>query len=129
MQPTTSGALPLAERVRVALESRDVAAFGALMADDARWGDDDAPNRCRSRADVTETLARGLAAGGDAEILELVTGTDGILCALRVRWPGQPVEGILYHVYLVSAGRIVEIRRFDDRASALEAAGAAGAAI
>ena len=77
----------LVERLRRAIEQHDVEAFGALLAADARWGGDDQPNRCRSRADVVGTLVRGVAAGGSAEIEELVAGDRAVLCALRVRWP------------------------------------------
>ncbi len=48
--------IDMAAQVRGAFESRDPKRFGALLADDARWGDDDAPNKCRSRAEVVETF-------------------------------------------------------------------------
>jgi ketosteroid isomerase-like protein len=117
------GSASLAEDVRLALEGRDPEAFGRLLADDARWGDDDNPRRCRSRTDVVATLARGLAGGGEADLLEVTPGRVGVLCGLRVRWPGQPTGRLLYHVYRVAGGEIVEIQPFDDRVAAAEAAG------
>ncbi|MGH9089042.1 MAG: hypothetical protein ACRDYZ_13200 [Acidimicrobiales bacterium] len=121
----TGPAPPLAERVRSAIVGRDIDAFAALLAEDVRWGDDDAPNRCRSRTDVTATLARGVLGGGTADLLEVATGTRGILCALRVSWPGREAPAVLYHVYLVGDDRIHEIQRYDDRRSAAEAGGLA----
>jgi len=35
----------------------------------------------------------------------------------------RPRDHVLFHVYLVRDGRIAEIRRYDDRPSAAEAAG------
>lgn len=132
----------MVERLRRAIEQRDVGAFGALLADDARWGDDDQPTRCRSRADVVETLVRGVAAGGSAEIEELVAGDRAVLCALRVRWldrdgrvvgvpgepgqPGEPSGRRLFHVYRLEDGLIAEILAFEDRRSAAAAAGLTG---
>ncbi len=117
----------LPERLRAAYLTRDLEALGALLADDVHWGDDDLPRRCRNRSEVLATFARGMDAGADAEITELLEGTNGILCGLVVRWPdaGQrPGDGrLLYHVYLTRDERIAEIRRYDDRASAAEAAG------
>lgn len=127
-----AGTAPLVERLRRAIEQRDVGAFGALLADDARWGDDDEPNRCRSRADVVETLVRGVTAGGSAEIEDLVAGDRAVPCALRVRWPdgegralgvpGEPGGRRLFHVYRVEDGLIAQILAFEDRRSAAAAA-------
>ncbi|MBV8949903.1 MAG: ankyrin repeat domain-containing protein, partial [Actinobacteria bacterium] len=40
----------IAIRIETAFANRDLEAFGTLLAEDARWGDDDAVNKCRSRA-------------------------------------------------------------------------------
>lgn len=116
----------LAESLVQALASRDLDALGALLADDVRWGDDDHPRRCRCRSDVVATFGRLLAEGVEATITEVLTGSRGAVCGLRVRWHGgvRRPERHLYHLYLVSDGRIAEIRAFDDRASAADAAGA-----
>ena len=37
----------LATRISEAYRDADLERFGALLADDVRWGDDDHPNRCR----------------------------------------------------------------------------------
>lgn len=117
----------LAESLVQALANRDLGALGALLADDVRWGDDDHPRCCRCRSDVVATFGRLLAEGVEATITEVLTGSRGVVCGFRVRWPEEvrrPAERHLYHLYLVSDGRIAEIRAFDDRASAAQAAGA-----
>jgi len=50
----------MAEQIRSAFATKNLDAFGQLLADDARWGDDDHPNRCRSRSDVIATFRRVL---------------------------------------------------------------------
>lgn len=64
----------LADRIRAAYEDADQDAFGALLAEDARWGDDDHPHGCRSRADVLPTLAQWLDSGVTADVLSVDTG-------------------------------------------------------
>jgi ketosteroid isomerase-like protein len=118
----------LTERVRAALTTRNLRAFGALLSDDVRWGDDDHPRRCRSRSDVLATFRRLMGDGVEADITELVAGTNGLLCGLDVQWPtpgDHPSKRTLFHVYLVRDGHIVEIQPYDDRESAASAAGIA----
>jgi hypothetical protein len=129
MPQTTGAEGSLSERLHQALLTRDLEALGSLLADDVRWGDDEHPRRCRNRSEVMATFARGMDDGVDAEITEFLPGTRGILCGLAVKWPeGAERSGdrLLYHVYLVEHDRIVEIQRYDDRGSAMEAAGIDG---
>jgi hypothetical protein len=117
----------LSERLRQAYGVRDLEALGALLADDARWGDDDNPRRCRNRSEVLATFARGIDQGIDGEIAELREGSKGIFCAFTARWPeGVQPPGdrrLLYHVYSVNDEQIAEIQQFHDRASAVKVAG------
>ena len=115
----------LALRVRASFESRDLVAFGELLSDDVRWGDDHHPRGCRNRAQVIATFQNALANGLDGTINELVVGTNAILCGLNVSWPtGAPRSAeSIYHVYLIRDNLIAAIQRFDDRASAATAAG------
>src|SRR5439155_1135872 len=78
---------PIAERIRSAFVAHDLAAFGMLLAEDVRWGDDDHPRKCRSRPDVLATFSTLMAQGVDAEVTEVTAGSAGVMCCLRVRWP------------------------------------------
>lgn len=117
----------IANQIRAAFSTRDVTAFGHLLADDVRWGDDAHPRRCRSRADVLATFRGLLTTGVDADITEMTTGAEGVVLRLRVHWP-EPEDRrrgtAIFHAYLVRDGKISEIRRYDDRRSAFAAIGA-----
>ncbi|MHB1519572.1 MAG: nuclear transport factor 2-like protein [Acidimicrobiales bacterium] len=80
----------LAHRLRAALDSRDLDAFGTLLSDDVRWGSDDHPRACRNRSDVLATFARLMSEGAEGVITELAVGAKGILCGLAVAWPPPP---------------------------------------
>jgi ketosteroid isomerase-like protein len=126
MIETTNNVESLAEKVRQSLTTHDLDAFGALLTDDVSWGDVGHPRGCRNRSDVLATFGQLLNKGVDGHITELETGPSGILCGLTVDWPdGDPrsADTSLFHVYIVRDGQICEIRRYDDRDSAAEAAG------
>lgn len=118
----------MAAEIRRAFDAHDIAGWAALLADDVRWGDDEAPNRCRNRAEVVATFERVLAEGVDGEVTEIQTGSSGILCRLRVRRPDGTGEGAgaspgealreVLHLYRVRDGKVVEIRPFDATAEA-----------
>ena len=108
----------IAAQLRGAFEARDMTAFGALLAEDALWGDDDAPNGARSRAEVVVTFQRLIAGGVAGEVADLQTGPAGVLCHLRIHWPDpgrRPGRDEVFHLYRVHDGRIIEIRPYDDR--------------
>jgi ketosteroid isomerase-like protein len=114
----------IAQQIQVAFATKNLDAFGDLLADDARWGDDTHPRRCRSRADVIATFSRVMTEGVDGEVAEVVVGRNAVMCRVEVRWPqpGDNRSGVdFWHVYLINDGKISEIRRYDDRDSALEA--------
>jgi ketosteroid isomerase-like protein len=114
----------LAQQIRSVFADRDVDTFWGLLAEDARWGDDDHPNQCRSRSDVIATFKRLLHEGVRGEVAETATGPRGVIARLRVEWP-DPHDRYrgedFYQAYLVRDGKIAEIQRHDDRASALAA--------
>lgn len=119
--PTREDLEGMAAQLRRALEARDLSAFEALLAEDARWGDDDAPNKCRGRAEVIATFQRLIASGVTGEVADLKTGPAGVLCHLRIRWPdpgSHPGRDEVFHLYLVRDGRIIEIQPYDDREAA-----------
>ena len=121
----------MAGEVRASLKARDLEAFGALLADDVRWGDDVVPNRCRNRSQVIDTFRRQLAGGFQGRVSSLEIGPAGILCRLTVTFPAEKDGGRtreLFHLYRVSGERITEIEPFADRRPALAALGSGPAA-
>jgi hypothetical protein len=111
----------LATALGVAFAAKDLQLFGALLAADARWGDDDNPNCCRTRDDVVATFGRLLVEGVEGTVTETHVGPRGVALHLRVDWP-EPGEGRradLWQSYLVANGRIVEIQGHDDGRSAI----------
>ncbi|MDA8309156.1 MAG: nuclear transport factor 2 family protein [Actinomycetota bacterium] len=111
----------MAAQLRSAFDARDMTTFGALLAEDAVWGDDDAPNTCRSRAEVVATFQRLITDGVGGEVADLKTGPAGILCHLHIHWPepgSRRGRDEVFHLYRVHDGRIVEIRPYDDREAA-----------
>ncbi len=122
--PTSQSLHEMTAKITAAFEAGDITAFGALLADDVRWGDDEAPNKCRTRGDVIATFQRLLAEGVRGEVSEAKSGPAGILCRLRIHWPhpaGRQTRDEVLHLYRVRNGQIVEIEPYDDR-SAAEAA-------
>jgi ketosteroid isomerase-like protein len=116
----------LAQRLSLALASRDLDALGALLSDHVTWGDVTHPRGCRNRNDVVATFSRLIDFGVSGTVTEVATGPRGILVGLEVAWPDDsPRESDtnIFQVYLVRDDKIVEIRPFDDRAGAARAAG------
>jgi hypothetical protein len=113
----------VAEILTSAFAEKDMDALGRLLADDAHWGDDDHPNKCRSRSDVLATFNRLLGEGVDGTVTETIVGPGGVAVLLHVQWP-NPGDGRgvnFYQAYLVRGGLVTEIQRHDDRKSAAEA--------
>lgn len=122
-----TSAAQAAEATRRAFAEADLAAVGALLADDVRWGGDDHPMRCRGRAEVLGLFEAGAALGAVAEVVSCdgVEGPLGAVVVLRLRitWPERPPAtpltpgtraprqrpSSLFHVHRLEAGKIAEI--------------------
>jgi ketosteroid isomerase-like protein/uncharacterized glyoxalase superfamily protein PhnB len=117
----------VAAQLRAAFESRDLAALGAVLDDDVRWGgEEDTPETCRSRAQVLERLAHQRANGVETGVIEVVPGHQAVLLGLTVK---RPVGGDfsrehnVYQVLSLRDGRVVDIRGYPERATAAARAG------
>src|ERR1700742_3498356 len=107
----------MSERIRAAYEQVDLDGFSELLADNVRWGDDDHPNRCRSRDDVLSTFTTWVGAGVTAKVTGIDNGPLGVSCKLHVEWvdPTDKARGVnFWHVFIVRDGLITEIRRYND---------------
>jgi hypothetical protein len=116
----------IAARLRTALNSRDMDAFRALIAEDARWGEggaDDA-RTCQSRNDIVSLYEQLLHQGVRGTVTETTTGPRGVVCRVEIEWPEDSPNRrgpILYQVFLVSDGLVTRIKGTDDRDFALAA--------
>jgi Glyoxalase/Bleomycin resistance protein/Dioxygenase superfamily/SnoaL-like domain len=112
-------------RLRGALESGDVDAYAALLADDVRWGD-----TCNNRADVLKHLAGMHAAGIQTTLTECALGNNAVLVGFTVREPSHDRstrERSVYQVLGLREGLIVDIAGYPSRTEAAEHAGLIGA--
>jgi ketosteroid isomerase-like protein len=117
----------VAAQLRAAFESRDLAALGAVLDDDVRWGgEEDTAETCHSRAQVLERLAQQRANGVQTGVIEVVPGHHAVLLGLTVK---RPVGGDfsrehnVYQVLSLRKGRVVDIRGYPERATAVARAG------
>jgi len=113
----------VADHLRSAFTTKDLRELGLLLATDARWGDDDHPDKCRSRADVIGTFHRLLGEGVEGEVTDCIVREKGVAVRLHVQWP-EPGQGRgvdFYQAYIVDGGLVTEIQRHDDRRSAIAA--------
>jgi hypothetical protein len=118
--PTAEPMETIAARLRHALNARDMAAFGDLIAQDARWGEggpDDA-RTCHNRNDIIATYRRLLRQGVRGTVTETTTGPGGVVCLIEIEWPddGPHRRGsTLYQVFLVTDGLVTCIQGHDER--------------
>jgi hypothetical protein len=116
----------MAARIRLALNARDMDAFRSLIADDARWGEDDFDDAraCHNRNEIIATYKRLLDQGVRGTVTETTTGRGGVACLVEIEWPDDAPNRrgpTLYQVFLVTDGLITRIQGHDDRDMALAA--------
>jgi hypothetical protein len=114
----------MAARIRTALNARDMDAFRALIAEDARWGEGgpDDERTCQNRNDIISNYKRLLNEGVRGTATETTAGPLGVACLIEIDWPDDapnPGGPILYQVFLVRDGLITHIKGMDDRDLAL----------
>jgi hypothetical protein len=118
----------MAARLRDAINTRDMDAFRALIAEDARWGEGgpDDLRTCHDRNEIIATYKRLLEQGVRGTVTETTTGPGGVACLVEIDWPDDASNRrgpLLYQVFLVTGGLITRIRGCDDRDLALAAIG------
>ena len=127
MSDTRTDSQLVAARLRVAVESQDLEAYGALLDDNVRWGpEEETPETCHSQQQVVARLAAQRAAGLQTQLIEVVPGDDAVLVGFNVKRPvtgGFAREHVVYQVLKLRNQLVVDIRGYGDRASAAAAAG------
>jgi hypothetical protein len=104
------------------LESADFKEFAAALAPEVVWVGLKPGQLCRNRDEVLATFREALEAGrsGTPEVVAEAEGQ--IVVDPHVDPPFEEAPE-LHHVFVVSNDRIVEIRDYRDRRSALQAVG------
>lgn len=124
---TPHDATKFADKLRAALESGELDAFGALLADDVRWGgSEETAETCHTRADVIGRLTKMRAAGMETSVLEVTATDDAALVGFNVSEPtseGTRRQRTVFQVMTLRDGRIADIRGFPSRTDAAEHAG------
>ena len=124
MADTSSDLDSMIARIRSAFESADLSALAQLLDEHARWGaPEESVPACQSRGQVLEWYRRAREQGARAEINE-ASAVDGcIVLGLNVTDTEGAIEkGAMsnrWQVLSVRQSRIVEIRGYEDRESAL----------
>ena len=118
----------VATRLRAAVESQDLEAYGALLDEHVRWGPaEETPETCHSRQQVLARLAAQRARGMHTQLIEVVAaGTDAVLVGFNVKRPvegGFARENVVYQVLKLRNQQVVDIRGYGNRAAAAAAAG------
>jgi hypothetical protein len=116
----------LAASLRDALNTRDMTAFRALIAENARWGygGPDDERTCHNRNEIIATYKRLLATGVTGTVVETTTGPAGVACILKVDWPDKAPNRrgpTIYQTFIVTDGLITYIEGHDNREQAIAA--------
>jgi hypothetical protein len=115
----------VAEELRIALESADLAAFSNMLAPDVTWGPPGANSpTCQSKNQVLTWYERGRSSGASAKVCEITIVENRVLVGLLVRGLQQARdegdEAERWQVFTTSGGRIVDIVGFDRKSEAVE---------
>jgi len=104
------------------LESADFKEFAAALAPDVVWVGLEPGQLCRSREEVLATFREALEAGKSGTP-EVVAEAEGRIVVDPHVEPPYEAAPELHHVFVVEDERIVEMRDYPDRRSALQAVG------
>jgi len=114
----------LAAAVAGALQSGDLAAITALMANDVRWG---APEQsvptCRNKSQVLRWYENAQLAGASAQVIETIVLGEHIVLGVMVQGNPRaesPSPSLRWQVMSVKDGQVAEIRGYDSRGEAEE---------
>ncbi len=114
----------LAAAIAGALQSGDLAAITALMANDVRWG---APEQsvptCRNKSQVLRWYENAQLAGASAQVIETIVLGEHIVLGVMVQGNPRaesPSPSLRWQVMSVKDGQVAEIRGYDSRSEAEE---------
>src|SRR5579859_5429444 len=117
----------VAAGLKKAFETNDLALLGRLLDPEVRWGgEEETPETCRSRSDVLSWYGRLNSAGVRARVTEMIVRDHAVVLALgvtgRERDLGDASPDLVFQVFRIAAGKVVDIHGYPQRALALHAA-------
>jgi hypothetical protein len=116
----------IADQVKGALQSADLAAYAHLLDPNVHWGaPGDQTFGCQNRNQVLSWYQSGHDAGVRAEVTETIVSGDRILVGMRVTGRDHDDEPERWQVLTVRDGLVVDIVGYDERIEAADAAGLA----
>jgi len=107
--------------LREAFERADLESLAELLDPNVVWVGVLPGQLCRNRDEVLATFREALDSGRSASP-EIVSETDELIVLDPHVDPPPELNSALHQVWVLDDGRIVEIRDYPDRSSALEAA-------
>jgi SnoaL-like domain len=113
----------MTKSLREAIETADFEGFAALLSPDVVWVGLAPGQLCRNRGEVLETFRRALDAGLEASP-EILAETEEFLVMDPHVVPPPELNSELHQVFVLGEDhRVIEMRDFPDRRSALQAVG------
>lgn len=117
-----------AEKLRQAFEQGDERLLASVLDPTVRWGgEEEEPDTCHSRGEVLAWYGKLKAAGVSATVEEVIDCGDVVVLGLAISRPegrtGSEVPLVVFQVFRLAAGLVVDIRGFPEREEALASAG------
>jgi hypothetical protein len=113
-----------AEKLRVAFEEGDEELLASLLDPAVRWGgEEETPETCHSRGEVLAWYGKLRQAGVSATVEEVVDRGNVLVLGLALSRPESgpfsEVPTVLYQVFSLAKGKVIDIRGFPEREEAL----------
>ncbi|MBS1860555.1 MAG: nuclear transport factor 2 family protein [Actinobacteria bacterium] len=114
----------IAGKLKTALEQEDEELFASLLDPAVRWGgEEETPETCHSRGEVLAWYRKLKDAGISAKVADVIDRGDLVVLGLAVsrpeRGPGSEIAPVVFQVFRLAEGLVVDIRGFPERAEAL----------
>ena len=114
MADDTQEAQAIAERLRSALEGRDLTTLAGILDPDVRWGgEEDTPQTCHNRADVLAWYGGLIDRGFRASVAATAVEPDRIVLTFDVTRPGGGTSRN-HQVFRIASGLVVDIRGHEE---------------
>ena len=120
----SDAARAIAGKLRTALEQEDEELFASLLDPAVRWGgEEETPETCHRREQVVARYHRLRESGVGVKVEETICREGVAVLALALSLPrsGRSAElpPVVYQVFRIGGGLVVDIRGFPERAKAL----------